>query len=185
MPISATFNQINSVGGTYLPSPESIFSPTTARIPRTPTKRKTVNSSWRWTEERRTMYLDIITGGGVSPLGIYLEKKRKTWKSIATKMLKAFPYTGPKKTKAIQIDEMIQRCRNYWSDKKKQKTKKDIETWSIMLKNASGTRSTLWKDIHSDGFIVSKPPKSGVSKKKKQTKPKRNVIVSTPKFSWC
>jgi len=158
MPISATFDQINSVGGTYFPSPESIFSPTTARNPRNPTKRKNVITSWRWTDDKRDAFLKFITGGGVSPLGIYREMKRKTWKSIATKMLKAFPYTGPRKTKAKQIDEMMQRCRNYWSDRKKQKNQKDIETWSIMLKNAcGGSTTTMWRDIHCDGFTVSKP----------------------------
>ena len=65
-----------------------------------------------------------------------------------------------------QIDEMIQRCRNYWSDRKKQNSQKDIETWSIMLKNAcGGTTTTMWKNIHSDGFIVKKNKKKTQERK--------------------
>lgn len=137
--------------GMFFPAKGSLFLPTTARISRPNAKGK-CRPRW-WNEAKTAVFLESIKFGGVGPLGQYLESVGRTWAWVAQQMLAQFPDSIPGELSVEhRLEKMTQKCRNYWSDCKKQNSPKASTTYQDMLASAAHASCNghfvRWGDVH-------------------------------------
>tara|TARA_B110001469_G_scaffold124811_1_gene139131 strand:- start:31 stop:528 length:498 start_codon:yes stop_codon:yes gene_type:complete len=147
--------------GVFFPPKGGRFLPTTPRHNRPNARGPSGTRAWKWTEERKKYFLQTIHCGGIGYIGQFSEENGKTWDWVAQQMLDfAIASSGVggwvvlDGTPEQQHDEMVQKCKNYWSDAKKQNSPQASRRYSAMLRSAYGggewnTRYPVrWRDIH-------------------------------------
>jgi hypothetical protein len=104
----------------------------------------------------------LIHGGGVGYLGQYVQDTVdvgdgfvvKTWEWVAQQILYEWP-DAIQGTPEHQLAKMTEKCRNYWSDAKKQNSPRASRRYSAMLSSAHGLGEwntkipVRWRDIHA------------------------------------
>ena len=144
--------------GAFFPPKGARFLPTTPRHYRPNAHGPEGERNWSWTNDRKKAFLMFIHGGGVGYLGQFAQNEvsgsRRTWKCIAQMML-IFAPNAMMGTPEHQLTKMTEKCKNYWSDAKKQNSPRASKRYSAMLRSAHGvgewnTKTPVrWGDIHT------------------------------------